>query len=103
MIADRPAAVSNDLPVHQSATSNCMTEHRDGILDKIVFGKRATPAEVAQSPASMLDEGIFICFGDDLHQILKTSCSDDIVSVENAITADVSDGPDCLLDDAWVV
>ena len=51
----------------------------------------------------MFHQSIFVGFGHDFYQILKPARPDDVVSVENAVTADVSDGPDSLLDNAWVV
>lgn len=51
----------------------------------------------------MFDKSLFLDFVDDLDQVDESSCPDDGVSIEDAVTADVSDGPYGLLDDARVV
>ena len=51
----------------------------------------------------MFDEGFLLGLVDDLDEVDKSSSPDDGVSVEDAVTADISDGPYGLLDDAGVV
>jgi len=51
----------------------------------------------------VLYEGVFLCLGDNFDQVDESSCSDDVVSVEDTVTADISDGPDGLLYDSRVI
>lgn len=103
VVTDGPATVSNDLSIDQSSTGDRMAEHRYGKFDTIVFGKRTTSAQVAQSPAAMFNKRILGSFIDDFHQIYKSSRSDDIIPVEDAVATDVTDRPDSLLDYTRIV
>lgn len=103
MITDGPATISNDLSIDQSSTGDRMAEHRYGKFDTIVFGKRTTSTQVAQSPAAMFNKRILGSFIDDFHQIYKSSRSDDIIPVEDAVATDVTDRPDSLLDYTRIV
>lgn len=80
-----------------------MTEHRYGKFYKIVLGKWTSSAQIAQSPTAMFNKRIFRSFINNFHQIYKSSRSDDIIPVENAVTTDVTDRPDSLLDYTRIV
>ena len=103
MVGDSPAAVRDDLFVLEFSGGDAVAEGGDGIFDKLEFGKRAAPAEVADSPAAVFDEGLFLDLVDYLDEVDESSCADDSVSVEDAVAADVSDSPDGLFDNTRVV
>lgn len=85
VVGDGPAAVGNDLLIVQSPIGDRVTEDGDGVADVFILGKRTAPAEVGQSPAAMLDQGLIGQFFCHFHQVEESSCPNDGISVEDAI------------------
>ena len=73
MIRDSPAAIRYDFFVNQFASRDTATKNRDGIPDVVIFRKGAASAEIADSPATMLDQCFLMCLCHYLNQVLQSS------------------------------
>ena len=80
-----------------------MTKHRNSEFYVFIPRQRTSPTKIAQSPATMFNQSIFVSPCDHFNQVLKPPSPDDVVPVEDAVRTDVPDGPNCLFDDAHVV
>lgn len=102
VVGDGPAAVRDDFLVVELALRDHVAQHGDGVLDVVVFGERAAPAQVGERPAAVLDEGLIGQLLGDFDQVDQSARPDDGVPVEDAVGGDVSDGPDRLLNNPHI-
>lgn len=102
MVGDGPAAVRDDFLVVELALGDHVAQYGDGVLDVLVFGEGAAPAEVGECPAAMLNERLIGQSLGYFDQVDKSSRPDDRIPVEDAVRGDVSDGPDSLLNNSHI-
>lgn len=87
----------------QNASLDDKTKLGDSILNEFVLGKRNTSAKIGQGPCDLTDKILIFGWVGNFYKMFDGTCLNDFVSVWDAITRQITDGPDRLVNKTGLV